>query len=224
MPSLKREAGGEASAFPAFTVVDGDPASGPHLLVCDHADNRLPAEYGDLGLPASEFRRHIAYDPGSADLTRARGSARAPACSRRSRACSSIRTAARTIRRSSCASPMAPWFLPMRASARTGARRSHPALPCPLSRGDRRGGGARARQRRRAGALLDFLVLPRCGAAPHASGAGVLWDRNPRLAVPLIEALVPIRRWSSATMSPTPGRSSTTPCTATRRCAALPTR
>ncbi len=52
-----------ADDFPPFQQVDGDPAAGV-LVVCDHADNRLPPEYGDLGLPASEFRRHIAYDPG----------------------------------------------------------------------------------------------------------------------------------------------------------------
>lgn len=59
----------EGEAYPAFTIVEGDPASGL-LLLCDHAENRLPAEYGDLGLSAGEFRRHIAYDPGAADVTR----------------------------------------------------------------------------------------------------------------------------------------------------------
>jgi predicted N-formylglutamate amidohydrolase len=40
------------------------------ILLCDHASNRLPPEYGDLGLAASEFERHIAYDIGAAALTR----------------------------------------------------------------------------------------------------------------------------------------------------------
>jgi predicted N-formylglutamate amidohydrolase len=39
------------------------------ILLCDHAANRLPPEYGDLGLPAAEFERHIAYDIGARDLT-----------------------------------------------------------------------------------------------------------------------------------------------------------
>ena len=43
-----------AGDFPPFTLVDGDPAAGV-LIICDHAGNRLPAEYGDLGLPAAEF-------------------------------------------------------------------------------------------------------------------------------------------------------------------------
>ncbi len=55
--------------FPPFTFVDGDPAAGL-LVICDHAENRLPAEYGDLGLPAEEFQRHIAYDPGAAAVSR----------------------------------------------------------------------------------------------------------------------------------------------------------
>ncbi len=55
--------------FPPFQLVDGDPAAGV-LVVCDHAENRLPDEYADLGLPAAEFSRHIAYDPGAAEVAR----------------------------------------------------------------------------------------------------------------------------------------------------------
>lgn len=40
------------------------------ILLCDHASNRIPVEYGDLGLDASQFERHIAYDIGAASLTR----------------------------------------------------------------------------------------------------------------------------------------------------------
>lgn len=40
------------------------------LFLCDHASNALPPEYGDLGLPAGQFERHIAYDIGAAALTR----------------------------------------------------------------------------------------------------------------------------------------------------------
>lgn len=35
------------------------------ILICDHAENTLPEEYGSLGLPESELRRHIAYDIGA---------------------------------------------------------------------------------------------------------------------------------------------------------------
>jgi predicted N-formylglutamate amidohydrolase len=56
-------------AFRPFVTIDGDLASGL-LIICDHAANAVPAEYGDLGLPAAEFHRHIAYDPGAAAVTR----------------------------------------------------------------------------------------------------------------------------------------------------------
>lgn len=54
--------------FRAFDIIDGDYAGGI-VLLCDHARNWLPSEYGSLGLPDSEFERHIAYDIGAADLT-----------------------------------------------------------------------------------------------------------------------------------------------------------
>lgn len=43
------------------------------LITCDHASNAVPADVagGDLGLPASEMARHIAYDLGAAGVTRA---------------------------------------------------------------------------------------------------------------------------------------------------------
>jgi predicted N-formylglutamate amidohydrolase len=40
------------------------------LFLCDHASNAVPPAYGDLGLPPSEFSRHIAFDIGAATLTR----------------------------------------------------------------------------------------------------------------------------------------------------------
>ncbi len=52
-----------AALFPPYEVIDGDRSLGL-VLVADHARNALPEEYGDLGLPASEFERHIAYDIG----------------------------------------------------------------------------------------------------------------------------------------------------------------
>jgi predicted N-formylglutamate amidohydrolase len=39
------------------------------LLLCDHADNAFPPGYGTLGLPAAQLERHIAYDPGAAGIT-----------------------------------------------------------------------------------------------------------------------------------------------------------
>lgn len=38
------------------------------LVICDHASNRIPPRYGDLGLDATERQRHIAWDPGAAGV------------------------------------------------------------------------------------------------------------------------------------------------------------
>lgn len=40
------------------------------LFICDHASNALPERYGTLGLAASELRRHIGFDIGAAVMTR----------------------------------------------------------------------------------------------------------------------------------------------------------
>lgn len=37
----------------------------PFVLVCDHASNRIPAPYGDLGLTPAQRLMHIAWDPGA---------------------------------------------------------------------------------------------------------------------------------------------------------------
>ncbi|MCY0096546.1 N-formylglutamate amidohydrolase [Hoeflea ulvae] len=57
------------SGFQPFEIIPGDP-SHSLVLLADHAMNRLPSEYGDLGLPAEAFGRHIAYDIGVEDVTR----------------------------------------------------------------------------------------------------------------------------------------------------------
>lgn len=41
------------------------------VLLCDHASNHVPASYDGLGLDPALFERHIAYDIGAADVTRA---------------------------------------------------------------------------------------------------------------------------------------------------------
>lgn len=40
------------------------------LVLCDHAANRIPPEFNDLGLCAYERSRHIAWDIGAADVAR----------------------------------------------------------------------------------------------------------------------------------------------------------
>jgi predicted N-formylglutamate amidohydrolase len=59
-----------ATAFDAVETVPGA-LDGGLLLLCDHASNALPPEYGSLGLPPEQFARHIAWDIGAAAVTRA---------------------------------------------------------------------------------------------------------------------------------------------------------
>ncbi len=178
-----------AEDFPPFELVDGDPATGV-LVLCDHADNRLPSEYGDLGLPAAEFRRHIAYDPGAAAVTRS--------LARRLGVPAVLATFSRLL------------IDPNRGE-------DDPTLIMRLSDGAVVPGNAAvdaSERARRIGrfhapyhAAIDAAIerALECGMPPvivsiHSFTpvwrgalrpwhAGVLWDRDPRIALPLIAAL-----------------------------------
>jgi predicted N-formylglutamate amidohydrolase len=58
------------TAYPAFEAIPGALDAGA-LIVCDHASNIVPPGYGALGLPREALDRHIAYDIGAAEVTRA---------------------------------------------------------------------------------------------------------------------------------------------------------
>lgn len=178
-----------AAAFPPFATIDGDPACGL-LLVCDHAANRVPASYGDLGLPPAEFQRHIAYDPSAAAVTQALA-----------------------------ASLGAPAVLSTFSRLLIDANRGEddPTLIMRLSDGAVVPGNAHVDAAERGRRIAAFhapyhAAIAAAVDAALATGvvpaifsvhsftpvwrgarrrwhAGVLWDKDPRLAVPLIEAL-----------------------------------
>lgn len=50
--------------------VEHETAPGPALIVCEHASNRIPPDWGDLGLTEDQRRAHIAWDPGALGLAR----------------------------------------------------------------------------------------------------------------------------------------------------------
>ncbi len=54
----------------SYTVLPGRADAGL-VILCDHAGNALPQAYGTLGLPADQLKRHIAYDIGAREVTRA---------------------------------------------------------------------------------------------------------------------------------------------------------
>ena len=52
----------------AFRILRPE-GKGRFVIFCDHASNRIPAELENLGLPASELDRHIAWDIGAGGIT-----------------------------------------------------------------------------------------------------------------------------------------------------------
>ena len=56
--------------LPFISLAEPAGARSGALILCDHAGRDIPAAYGNLGLPASVFERHIAYDIGAAGITR----------------------------------------------------------------------------------------------------------------------------------------------------------
>ncbi|WP_349358274.1 N-formylglutamate amidohydrolase [Stappia sp.] len=169
--------------------ISGDPACGL-LILCDHASNALPSAYGTLGLPPGELDRHIGYDIGVRALTHALARAfGAPAV---------LSTYSRLL------------IDPNRGE-------DDPTLIMRLSDGAVVPGNARHDARERAHRLATYHApyhgaiataidaalaagrppailsihsyTPVWKGVPRPWHAGILWDQDPRFAVPLREAL-----------------------------------
>ncbi|TCT09195.1 putative N-formylglutamate amidohydrolase [Tepidamorphus gemmatus] len=54
----------------ALVRLEGSPAGGDFVILCDHASNRVPAGFGEPGLGEEDMRRHIAWDPGALPVAR----------------------------------------------------------------------------------------------------------------------------------------------------------
>ncbi|RUT31337.1 N-formylglutamate amidohydrolase [Arsenicitalea aurantiaca] len=72
MPLSPTATQGEAMR-PAPVITINAEGRSPFVLVCDHASNRIPAQFGDLGLGAIERLMHIAWDPGALSVARRLG-------------------------------------------------------------------------------------------------------------------------------------------------------
>lgn len=57
----------EASEPPSFRVLNPQGRS-PAVLICDHASRAVPPALNNLGLPDDELLRHIGWDPGTAAI------------------------------------------------------------------------------------------------------------------------------------------------------------
>ena len=60
----------DGDSFNSHEIIDGDKAGGL-IILCDHASNAVPPVYAGLGIDPAELERHIGYDIGVAPLGRA---------------------------------------------------------------------------------------------------------------------------------------------------------
>ena len=60
----------ERQDWPEAVEVLNEGGTAEIVLLCEHASNHIPAEYANLGLPADQLQRHIAWDIGAAAVTR----------------------------------------------------------------------------------------------------------------------------------------------------------
>jgi predicted N-formylglutamate amidohydrolase len=56
--------------WPAAVEVLNEDGRSDIVLLCEHASNHMPAEYGRLGLAQEQLLRHIAWDIGAAEVAR----------------------------------------------------------------------------------------------------------------------------------------------------------
>jgi len=160
------------------------------LLTCDHASNAVPASLGGLGLPQAELARHIGWDIGAGAVTRLLAARLdAPAilagysrlvidCNRDPDDPTSIPETSdgtvvpgnRDLAPAECEARRAAIFAPYHAAIEDwiATRLARGIVPAVLS-------------------IHSFTPVFAGAARPWH--VGVLWDRDPRLPVPLLAAL-----------------------------------
>jgi len=183
----------DANDPPPFTVVNTE-ATRPVLLICDHAGRRIPRCLGTLGLDRANRHRHIAWDIGADLVTRH--------LAMRLNACAVLGSYSRLVIDCNRA-PGNPDAIPAvsdttpvpgnqdlddaAASARLEAifQPYHAEIARRLHHLWRVSG--------RPPALISihsFTPTLRGGGAPRPWHAGVLWERDGRIAEPLMDTLV----------------------------------
>lgn len=191
---------------PAVSIVDAD-AAAPVIVVCDHASNAIPASLDRLGLSERDLATHIAHDIGAARVARQLSRLLdAPAvmsgysrlvidCNRRLDHESSIVTHSDGI-----AIPGNRDLDAKEVSRRTAE------IFWPYQRriGDGITGFAQRGIKPAIISIHSFTAM--FGGVPRPWHVGVLWDRDPRIAVPLIEALRATRRLEVGDNQPYSGR------------------
>lgn len=170
--------------------VQGLDAPSPFFLTCDHAGRLLPRALGSLGLPAEHLSRHIAWDIGAAGVARRLGSllGATTVCQRYSRLvidCNRPLDAVDSIVLESeqVAVPGNQGLDPVAAAARADEifRPYHAEI--------RRALDARQAARRVTVLVTVHSFTPSFLGVSRPWHAGVLHNRDARLAIPLLQAL-----------------------------------
>ncbi|MCW2237425.1 N-formylglutamate amidohydrolase [Azospirillum canadense] len=191
---------------PPFTVLNPESRS-PLLILCDHATRAVPKALGDLGLPEEQLCRHIAYDIGAAELTRR--------LARRFGATAVLAGYSRLVIDPNRALND-PTAIPVvsddvvipanRALDAAEERRRVEAIFIPYQ--DAVAAEiARRRERGQVPAIVSvhsFTPVMRGVARPWH--VGILWDRDPRIPVPMIARLRADGRWCVGDNEPYTGR------------------
>lgn len=175
---------------PAFESQDGG-AEAKLLLVCDHASSTIPPDLGDLGLAAADRLCHVAWDIGAAEVVRllalrlgcpavlAGISRLVIDCNRQPGDPSSIPACScgvevpgnRGVDEAEALRRAERWFWPYHTEIgnRIGRMWRHGRVPVVV-------------------AIHSFTPCIN-GGRPRPWHVGVLWNRDPRMAKPVIEAL-----------------------------------
>ncbi len=174
---------------PPFTI-ESRTGRWPALLVCDHASNRIPRALARLGVPESVLQQHIAWDIGAAELVRALGARLAlPAVlagySRLVIDCNRHLDDASSIVAESDAVPV-PGNRALTPAQREARAR---AIFWPYHRAVDQVLGEIQSARGVPALIAVHSFTPKMHGSFRPWHCGILWDRDPRLAVPLMDAL-----------------------------------
>lgn len=174
---------------PAFEAVNRD-GRAPFLLICDHASRRVPRALGNLGLEEAVLMRHIGWDIGAADVARRLSehfdaSLILAGYSRLVIDCNRALEDASSIPEESDGVPIPG----NRGLAAAGATERADALFRPYHR-EIEEALLRCTSRGLVPALVSIhSFTPIIGGVERPWHIGILWDEDPRIALPLIAEL-----------------------------------
>ena len=172
-----------------FTVVNGDSIA-PMLLICDHASPRVPSSLGDLGLQSTSLKRHIAYDIGAGAVATQLSNNLTTTLILASYSRLVIDLNRPTNHPDSIVEKIDETYIPLNQGLDATARRKrlnelfvpyHKEIEMQLDRLLKSGTPPII--------ISIHSFSPSYGTTPRPWDVGVLWNRDNRVAVPLIEML-----------------------------------